>query len=68
VEVSSDSSEFIAFTKDRDNDENRPVYAGDVARAVEIACRDDSKVVNAVGGKIVEAGGPDRMSLRSNIS
>jgi hypothetical protein len=35
------------------------VYAGDVARAVEICCRDDPEVVKQVGGKIVEAGGPD---------
>ena len=37
----------------------RPVYAGDIARAVEICCRDDPKVVAQVGGKIIEAGGPD---------
>ncbi|KAK1924173.1 hypothetical protein DB88DRAFT_489337 [Papiliotrema laurentii] len=37
----------------------QPVYAGDVARAIEICCRDDPKVVDLVGGKIIEAGGPD---------
>lgn len=40
----------------------RPVYAGDVARAVEICCRDDPKVVEQVGGKIIEAGGPEGKS------
>lgn len=40
----------------------RPVYAGDVARAVEICCRSDPKVVEQVGGKIIEAGGPNGMS------
>jgi hypothetical protein len=35
------------------------VYAGDIARAVEICCRDDRQVIDAVGGKIIEAGGPD---------
>ena len=35
------------------------MYAGDVARAIEICCRDDPKVVDLVGGKIIEAGGPD---------
>ena len=43
--------------------DRRPVYAGDVARAVEIACRDDPAVVEAIGGKIIEAGGPDGTSL-----
>ena len=37
----------------------RPIYAGDVARAVEICCRDDPKVIEQVGGKVIEAGGPD---------
>jgi NADH dehydrogenase len=39
----------------------RPVYAGDIARAVEICCRDDAQVIQAVGGKIIEAGGPEGM-------
>jgi len=39
--------------------DDRPVYAGDIARAVEICCRDDRQVIDAVGGKIIEAGGPD---------
>jgi len=38
------------------------VYAGDIARAVEICCRDNPKVVAQVGGKIIEAGGPDSES------
>jgi hypothetical protein len=37
----------------------RPVYAGDIARAVEICCRDDPQVLDAVGGRVIEAGGPD---------
>lgn len=41
------------------SDQYRPVYAGDVARAVEICCRSDPKVVEQVGGKVIEAGGPD---------
>lgn len=40
----------------------RPVYAGDIARAVEICCRDDRQVIDAVGGKVIEAGGPEGMS------
>ena len=47
--------------------DNRPVYAGDIARAVEICCRDDRQVVDAVGGKIIEAGGPDGESLPTSI-
>lgn len=37
----------------------RPVYAGDIARAVEICCRDDPQVIQVVGGNIIEAGGPE---------
>jgi hypothetical protein len=32
-----------------------------VAKAVEVVSRDDLEVVNQVGGKIVEAGGPEGM-------
>lgn len=35
------------------------MYAGDIARAVEICCRDDPQVIQAVGGRIIEAGGPE---------
>lgn len=41
----------------------QPVYVGDVAKAVEVVSRDDLEVVNQVGGKIVEAGGPEGMRL-----
>lgn len=41
---------------------DRPVYAGDIARAVEICCRDDPQVIQAVGGNIIEAGGPEGQS------
>lgn len=38
----------------------QPVYAGDVARAVEIAARTyDKNAMEATNGKIIEAGGPD---------
>ncbi|WVQ82141.1 hypothetical protein IAT38_004269 [Cryptococcus sp. DSM 104549] len=37
----------------------QPVYVGDVARAVEICCREDAEVVRQVGGRVIEAGGPD---------
>ena len=39
--------------------DGRPVYAGDIARAVEICCRDDKQVIDAVGGRVIEAGGPE---------
>ncbi|ORX36772.1 hypothetical protein BD324DRAFT_675372 [Kockovaella imperatae] len=42
----------------------QPVYAGDVARAVEIACRDDPEVIKRVGGKVIEAGGPRVMPYK----
>jgi len=42
----------------------QPVYVGDVARAVEICCRDDPKVIEQVGGKVIEAGGPDVFTYR----
>lgn len=42
----------------------QPVYAGDVARAVEICCRADPEVVKVIGGKIIEAGGPDVFTYR----
>jgi len=42
---------------------HRPVYAGDIARAVEICCRDDQQVIDAVGGTVIEAGGPEGMYL-----
>lgn len=42
----------------------RPVYVGDVARAVEICCRDDPIVVSQVAGRIIEAGGPDIFTYR----
>lgn len=42
----------------------RPVYVGDVARAVEICCRDDPVVVGQVAGRIIEAGGPDILTYR----
>jgi len=39
------------------------VYAGDIARAVEICCRDDEQVIDAVGGRVIEAGGPEGMYI-----
>lgn len=42
----------------------RPVYVEDVARAVEICCRDDPIVVSQVAGRIIEAGGPDIFTYR----
>lgn len=42
----------------------RPVYVGDVARAIEICCRDDPTVVSQVAGRIIEAGGPDILTYR----
>ncbi|WRT66293.1 uncharacterized protein IL334_003246 [Kwoniella shivajii] len=42
----------------------QPVYAGDIARAVEICCRDEPEVVRQVGGKVIEAGGPDVFTYR----
>lgn len=45
-------------------DKPRPVYVGDVARAVEICCRDDPTVVGQVAGRIIEAGGPDILTYR----
>jgi hypothetical protein len=34
---------------------------------VEICCRDDRQVIDAVGGKIIEAGGPDGKSLSTSV-
>ncbi|ODO09758.1 hypothetical protein I350_01975 [Cryptococcus amylolentus CBS 6273] len=34
----------------------QPVYVGDVARAIEICCRDDPEVTKQVGGRVIEAG------------
>ncbi|WWC61805.1 uncharacterized protein I303_104390 [Kwoniella dejecticola CBS 10117] len=42
----------------------QPVYAGDIARAVEICCRDEPEVIKQVGGRIIEAGGPDVYTYR----
>lgn len=42
----------------------QPVYAGDVAKAVEVATRSDESVVQDTGGKIIEAGGPDVFTYR----
>ncbi|OWZ62817.1 hypothetical protein AYX15_05068 [Cryptococcus neoformans] len=42
----------------------QPVYVGDVARVVEICCRDDPIVVSQVAGRIIEAGGPDIFTYR----
>ncbi|KAL7421700.1 hypothetical protein Q5752_003470 [Cryptotrichosporon argae] len=42
----------------------QPVYAGDVARAVEVACRDDPETLRYTGGKIIEAGGPGVLTYR----
>ena len=41
----------------------QPVYAGDIARFVEIACRNDGDIRKVLGGKIVEAGGPEGRPL-----
>ena len=43
--------------------DGRPVYAGDIARAVEICCRDDKQVIDAVGGRVIKAGGPEGMYI-----
>ncbi|KAK8864347.1 hypothetical protein IAR55_001594 [Kwoniella newhampshirensis] len=42
----------------------QPVYAGDIARAVEICCREDPDLVRQVGGRVIEAGGPDVFTYR----
>lgn len=42
----------------------QPVYVGDLARAVELMCRDSSEVNTEISGKILEAGGPDVVSYR----
>lgn len=40
----------------------QPVYAGDVARMIEIASRTtDDDAMKATSGKIIEAGGPEGM-------
>lgn len=44
------------------------MYVGDVAKAVEVVSRDDLEVVNQVGGKIIEAGGPEGMSVLASPS
>ena len=59
VEELSASSETIWHSVIKFGAHSRPVYAGDVARAIEICCRDDPKIVELVGGKIIEAGGPE---------
>ena len=42
----------------------QPVYAGDVARVLEIACRtSDPEARKATDGKLIEAGGPDSEQL-----
>lgn len=47
----------------------QPVYAGDIARAVEIASRTlDKEAVNATNGKVIEAGGPDGASPMLRIA
>jgi hypothetical protein len=35
---------------------------------VEICCRDDRQVIDAVGGKIIEVGGPDGKPLSTSVS
>ncbi|KDQ63299.1 hypothetical protein JAAARDRAFT_168979 [Jaapia argillacea MUCL 33604] len=42
----------------------QPVFAGDIARLVEIISRRDSDVMKMTDGKIIEAGGPDIMTYR----
>ncbi|KLO20690.1 NAD-binding protein [Schizopora paradoxa] len=43
----------------------QPVYAGDVAKAVEIASRTfDKEAMTSTNGKIIEAGGPDIFTYR----
>ncbi|ODN82142.1 hypothetical protein L202_02442 [Cryptococcus amylolentus CBS 6039] len=42
----------------------QPVYVGDVARAIEICCRDDPEVTKQVGGRVIEAGGPEVFTYR----
>ncbi|KAI5117080.1 hypothetical protein M0805_007956 [Coniferiporia weirii] len=43
----------------------QPVYAGDLARAVEIVSRTaDKKAMETTSGKIIEAGGPDVLTYR----
>ncbi|KAK7059218.1 hypothetical protein VNI00_001845 [Paramarasmius palmivorus] len=42
----------------------QPVYVDDIARAVEVIARNDSKVNSLVSGKVVEAGGPDVLTYR----
>ncbi|TYJ55945.1 hypothetical protein B9479_003330 [Cryptococcus floricola] len=46
----------------------QPVYVGDVARAIEICCRDDPEVTKQVGGRVIEAGGPEGKSLLVNLT
>lgn len=46
----------------------QPVYAGDVARAVEIATRTlDNAAMDATDGKVIEAGGPDGESTWASL-
>ena len=47
----------------------QPVYAGDVAKAVEIVSRTfDKEAMAATNGKIIEAGGPDGQCYLSGHS
>jgi hypothetical protein len=43
----------------------QPVYVGDIARAVEVASRDEKEIQQTVAGKILEAGGPEGETVRS---
>lgn len=46
----------------------QPVYAGDVARAVEIASRTkDPEIMKATNGKVFEAGGPDGTHIMATL-
>lgn len=41
----------------------QPVYVGDIARLVELLSRGDPNINSNMKGKIIEAGGPDGLSL-----
>ena len=46
----------------------QPVYVGDIATVVEILSRNNSEINGEIDGKIIEAGGPDGVSMFLNGS
>lgn len=53
-------SKFLPFLPVFGKGESKfqPVYAGDIAKVVEVMCRGEPEVEKEVSGKIIEAGGP----------